>query len=228
MPPDQTEEGSNMLRTYSKRLAICILGLFLFGVGNFFGVKAGVAGTNAWNTLALGLAEALGGTFGTGNLIVSLVIITIDLLGKGKLGIGSILNALLIPIFSDLLLTVFSFVPSAPNPYVGALYALIGQTILSFATILYMKPALGCGPRDTLMILIGNRFPRAPIGAAKFTMELGALLVGLLMGAPFGLGTVLVMILQASIFQMACKVTRYEPRSVVHEDFIDTWRKITA
>ena len=52
--------------------------------------------------------------------------------------------------------------------------------------------------------------------------------VGVLLGAPFGLGTVLVMILQASIFQMACKVTRYEPRSVVHEDFIDTWRKITA
>ena len=51
-----------------------------------------------------------------------------------------------------------------------------------------------------------------------------ALLAGLLLGAPFGLGTVLVMVLQASIFQLACKITRYEPRSVTHENILDTCR----
>ena len=97
--------------------------------------------------------------------------------------------------------------------------------ILSFAMVLYMIPALGCGPRDTLMVIVGNKFPKAPIGAAKFVIDVFALGIGVLLGAPFGIGTVLVMVLQAGIFQFACRVCRFEPRSVNHEDIADTVRR---
>ena len=123
-------------------------------------------------------------------------------------------------------MVIFSFIPTTSNVLVGTIYTLLGQTILSFATILYMLPALGCGPRDTLMVIIGQKFPNAPIGTVKFCLEMAVLLVGFLLGAPFGIGTVLVILLQASIFQFACKVTRYEPRSVRHEDLIETCRQI--
>lgn len=211
---------------YFKRFFICILGLALYALGNFFGVKAGVAGTNAWNTLALGLSDTVGIGFATSTLWISLGIILIDLLGKGKLGFGTVLNALLIPLFYDLYVVIFPFIPTASNVLVGTIYTLLGQTILSFATILYMLPALGCGPRDTLMVIIGQKFPNAPIGTVKFCLEMAVLLVGFLLGAPFGIGTVLVILLQASIFQFACKVTRYEPRSVQHEGLIETCRQI--
>lgn len=89
-----------------------------------------------------------------------------------------------------------------------------------------MLPGLGCGPRDTLMVIIGKRFPGAPIGFIKFCMELVVMLIGVLLGAPFGLGTVLIMGLQASIFQLACRICRYEPRNAVHEDIYDTIRRI--
>ena len=52
------------------------------------------------------------------------------------------------------------------------------------------------------------------------------LIVGVLLGAPFGLGTVLVIVLQASIFQLACRVTNIEPRNIVHEDFAATFRRV--
>lgn len=215
-----------MLKEYAKRLTICILGLALFGLGNLFGVLAGSAGTNAWNTLALGISDQTGISFGTSVFAVSLVIILIDLFGKGKLGFGTILNVILISVFSDLFLNCFRFIPAAPNAWVGAFYTLLGQTILSFATIVYMSPGLGCGPRDTLMILIGQKFPKAPIGAVKFGIEIAALFAGFLLGAPVGVGTLLVMALQASIFQFACKVTHYEPRRVSHEDVVDTFKRI--
>ena len=48
------------------------------------------------------------------------------------------------------------------------------------------------------------------------------------MGAPLGLGTILVLVLQASIFQLACKVTRYEPRKVNHESVVDTCRRMLS
>lgn len=211
---------------YFKRFLVCNLGLALYALGNFFGVKAGVAGTNAWNTLALGLSDSVDIGFGTSTLLISLFIILIDLLGKGKLGFGTILNALLVPFFCDVYIAVFSFIPTTSNVLVGTIYTLLGQTILSFATILYMLPALGCGPRDTLMIIIGQKFPKAPIGTVKFCLEIIVLLIGFLMGAPFGIGTVLILLLQASIFQFACKITHYEPRAIKHEDVVDTWRRI--
>ena len=89
-----------------------------------------------------------------------------------------------------------------------------------------MKTFLRYVRPSTLMILIGQRFPKVPSGAVKLGMELGVLLVGALLGAPLGVGTVLILMLQASIFQMACRITHYEPRSVNHESFGDTLRKI--
>ena len=138
------------------------------------------------------------------------------------------MNALLISWFSDLLLGIFDFLPYAQNQFIGAALTIIGQTIISFSTILYMLPGLGCGPRDTLMVIIGKCFPKAPIGFIKFCMELVVLLIGVLLGAPFGLGTVLIMALQATIFQFASRICHYDPRNFVHEDIFDTIRRITG
>ena len=217
-----------MVKEYSKRFLFCMFSLALYGFGSFLGVKAGVAGTNAWSTLSLGISEMFGVSFGTGTFLISLLIIVVDLLGRGKLGFGTFMNVILIPVFSDLYIAAFSFIPNASNAISGALCTLAGQVVISFATILYMSPALGCGPRDTLMIIIGKKFPRAPIGTVKFCIEIAVLLVGFLMGAPFGIGTVLVLVLQASIFQLACKIARYEPRSVAHEDVLETCRRLAG
>jgi uncharacterized membrane protein YczE len=215
-----------MFKEYLKRFAICILSLALYGVGCVLGVKAGAAGTNAWGTLSLGIAGITGITYGTSTFLIGMAVILIDLLGRGKLGFGTLLNATLVPFFSDLYLTLLSSIPEASTAFAGAICTLAGQTVISFATILYMSPALGCGPRDTLMIIIGKRFPKAPIGTVKFCLEVIVLLVGFFLGAPLGIGTVLIMVLQASIFQFACKVTHYEPRSVKHENIIDTCRRM--
>lgn len=215
-----------MLKAYAKRIAFCILSLALYGFGCFLGVKAGGVGTNAWNTLALGLSETLDLSFGTGTFLISLLIIVIDLVGQGKLGFGTILNVILIPIFSDWFIALFDFLPDASNPVAGVICTLAGQVVIAFATVLYMSPALGCGPRDTLMIIIGRKIPSIPIGAVKFSIEIAVLLIGFLMGAPFGIGSVLVLVLQASIFQLVCRVVHYEPRNVEHEDVLDTCRRV--
>jgi uncharacterized membrane protein YczE len=217
-----------MRKEYIKRFLLCALGLACFSVGNVFGVHAGSAGTNAWNTLALGISGTTSLSFGTVTLLISVLVIVIDIIFKGRIGFGTLMNALLISWFSDLLLGIFDFLPYAQNQFIGAALTIIGQTIISFSTILYMWPGLGCGPRDTLMVIIGKRFPKAPIGFIKFCMELVVLLIGVLLGAPFGLGTVLIMALQATIFQFASRICHYDPRNFVHEDIFDTIRRITG
>ena len=217
-----------MRKEYIRRFLLCALGLACFSVGNVFGVHAGSAGTNAWNTLALGISGTTSLSFGTVTLLISVLVIVIDIIFKGRIGFGTLMNALLISWFSDLLLGIFNFLPYAQNQFIGAALTIIGQTIISFSTILYMWPGLGCGPRDTLMVIIGKRFPKAPIGFIKFCMELVVLLIGVLLGAPFGLGTVLIMALQATIFQFASRICHYDPRNFVHEDIFDTIRRITG
>ena len=218
----------NLLQEYLKRFIICNLGLIIFAFGNFLGVKAASAGTNAWNTLGIGLADTLNLSFGTATLLVSGIVVLIDIIGKGKIGFGTLLNATVIAYFSDIFLKICTFIPDAPNNFVGSLYTLAGQTFISFSMILYMKAELGCGPRDTLMVIIGQKMPKTPIGLVKFIVEIGVLVVGFILGAPVGIGTVLVMALQASIFQFACKVCSFEPRAINHEDFADTFRRFAG
>ncbi len=215
-------------KEYFKRFGICVMGLILYGLGNAFGVLAGSVGTNAWNTLSIGLSDRAGFSFGTASFIISLIVIVVDLIGKGKIGFGSVLNILIISIFSDIWIRVLGLFPAPGSMAAGLACTLVGQFILSFAMVIYMSPELGCGPRDTLMVILGKKLPKVPIGAVKFGIEMIVLVFGVLMGAPFGIGTVLVMALQASIFQLVCRICRFEPRNLNHEDILDTVRRISG
>lgn len=212
-----------MGRDYFRRIIICIAGLALYALGTVFGVFAGAAGTNGWNTLAIGLSNVTGMTFGTAVFAIGAVLLVIDFLGKGKLGLGTFMNVLLIPWMSDIFLKTMSFMPDSPNMGLGVIFTLTGQFIIAFASIVYMRPGLGAGPRDTLMVVTGKLVPKVPIGAVKFVIEIAALMAGVMMGAAFGIGTVLVISLQASLFQFACRVCRFEPRNVKNEDLADTF-----
>ena len=214
-----------LLKEYAGRFLVCALGLVLFGLGNFLGVKAGSAGTNAWSTLSLGLADMTGLSFGINNFIISLIIIVIDILGKGKMGFGTVMNAVLISLFSDVFINIFSFIPNATNPVVGTVLSMLGQTVIAFAIVFYTRPALGCGPRDTLMVLFAKAFPKAPIGVVKFGLEIIVLVIGVVMGAPFGVATVLTLALQSFIFQFVCRIMKYDIRTIEHEDMLDTIKR---
>ena len=218
--------NENSLQGYLKRTLLCVASFALFGIGNVFGILAGEAGTNAWNTLALGLVNKLGVRFGAATFAISAVIILIDIIGKGRLGIGTLLNMVRIPVFSDLFLILLAFIPSAESQAMGVVYTMIGQLISAFASVFYMRTALGAGPRDTLMVILGKKVPKVPIGAVKLSIELIALAAGVLLGAPFGLGTVLATVLQSALFQMACRICRFEPRAVVHADFVQLFRDL--
>lgn len=217
-----------MLREYAGRLIVCLAGLALYALGNVFGVLAGEAGTNGWNTMAIGLSDVTGISFGTAVFAIGAVLLVIDYFGKGKLGIGTFLNVFLISAMSDVFLNLLSFISEPSNMAVGVFYTLLGQMMIAFATVVYMRPGLGAGPRDTLMVIFSKAFPKIPVGIVKYILEMIALAAGLVMGAPFGLGTVLVIALQASFFQFACHVCRFVPRDVKNEDLADTWRRLRS
>ena len=76
------------------------------------------------------------------------------------------------------------------------------------------------------MVITGKLIPNLPVGLFKFVLEIMALAAGIIMGADFGIGTVMVIALQASFFQFACYICKFEPRDVRNEDLLDTWNRM--
>jgi uncharacterized membrane protein YczE len=100
----------------------------------------------------------------------------------------------------------------------------IGLLIMGYGQYFYMDAAQGCGPRDSLLIALGKRFPRTPIGVVQTFMVGIALLIGWLLGGPVGIGTIISVFGMGSALQLVCKIMHFEPRDVVHKNVLETNR----
>ncbi len=207
-----------MIRQYAVRFVTLICGLMFCALGSYFVVSAANIGIGAWETFHLGLSRTTGIAYGDCAVITSVAIIVIDFLLKGKIGFGTVLNGVLIGKFTGFIMAHMDFLPPAQSLPVGIVYILTGQFLLGCGGVIYMSRAMGCGPRDTLMVVIGQRFPNAPIGLVRFFMDLGVFVIGVLMGGPFGFGTLVAMGMNSTVMQTVYKITSFEPRKVRHED----------
>ena len=100
---------------------------------------------------------------------------------------------------------------------------LTGQFIVSLATYFYISAGFGCGPRDSLMVALGKKFPQMPIGAIRGTIEAVVLVIGWLMGAKVGIGTVIAVFGMGFVLQFTFKILKFEIRTVKHESIFDTF-----
>jgi uncharacterized membrane protein YczE len=165
-----------------------IVGLYLFGLGIAFQIRA-VLGLAPWDVFGQGLANITGLSFGLATVLASALILLLWIPLKQKPGLGTIFNALLIGPFIDLSLR---FVPSAADwGIVGQIgWYVLGMAIIALGTGVYIGARLGPGPRDGLMTGSVKKFGK-PVWIVRTVLEGGATLIGLALGGPVGLGTLL-------------------------------------
>ncbi|MFC0026127.1 YitT family protein [Neobacillus cucumis] len=158
-----------------------------------------------------------------GNIVVisGFVIIAIDFALKEKIGFGTILNAILIGKFVDLI-QFANIVPLMSNIWLGILMLLLGQVAICVGSYFYMSASLGCGPRDALMVALGKRMPKVPIGAIRGLIEGTVLIIGWLLGAKVGIGTVISVFGIGLILQFTFKLLRFDVKNIQHESVADT------
>jgi uncharacterized membrane protein YczE len=204
----------------AKKLLRILPAMFLYGLGIYFTIQADI-GLAPWEAFNSGCASATGISFGNFILLSGLVILGLDVLLKEKVGIGTVINIILVGKVVDLL-QFFQLMPKVRHFYTGIAVLLIGQFLICFATYLYISAGLGSGPRDSLMVALGKRLPKVPIGFIRGLLEGTVLLIGWSLGAKVGLGTVIAVLSIGLIMQATFKVLHFKVRDVRHESIADT------
>jgi len=167
-----------------------VFGLFLFALAVVLILESKL-GLSPWDVLNQGIAKHSPLSFGFANVAVAVVVLGIAWSLGGRPGVGTVMNALLVGSFIQLLTSLDSVQDLAHDglaariPLLAAGIALIGP-----ASAFYIGADLGAGPRDTLM-LVGARRTRFRVGVVRGALEVCALAAGIVLGGTFGVGTVL-------------------------------------
>lgn len=207
------------MKYYAKKTVRLFIGLFLCALGTVCAVQANI-GLAPWEAFHIGLSLHTGCTLGIISILAGLAILVIDVLLKEKIGFGTICNIVGIGTFIDLIQWL-KIIPAAENFAMGVLLMLLGQTIIAFGTFFYVGAGLCSGPRDSLLAALSKRAPRIPIGVIRSLIEGTALLIGFLLGAKIGLGTIIAVVGIGFILQLVFKITRFDIKSVTHEKLSD-------
>lgn len=201
-----------------------LFGLFMFALGSFLTIQANI-GLAPWEAFSMGLSRLTHSSYGNIVVLSGFVIIAIDFALREKIGFGTILNALLIGKFVDLIQWT-NAIPVMPNFGLGILMLLLGRVIQCVGSFLYIGASMGCGPRDALMVALGKRIPGLPIGAIRGVIEGTVLLIGWALGATVGIGTVISVFGIGFILQFTFKLLHFDVKSIRHDSIADTVRAL--
>lgn len=148
-------------------------------------------GLSPWDVLNQGVSRHTPLSFGMANVAVSVVVLFVGWALGGRPGIGTVANAVLIGSFIQGLTAIGALASLAHDPLPVRFALLVaGVWLIGPASALYIGADLGAGPRDNLM-LVGTRRTGVRVGVVRGVLELGALVVGIVLGGTFGVGTVL-------------------------------------
>jgi uncharacterized membrane protein YczE len=211
------------MKLFAIRIINLMLGLFLYALGIAITIRANI-GYAPWDAFHAGLSLKAGFSFGTASIIVGVFIgILVMALGE-KIGIGTVLNMVLIGVYIDIILFA-GILPLSQNFAIGIAMLLAGLFIIAVGTYFYIKSGFGAGPRDSLMVVL-NRKTKIPVGVCRIMVELTVTFAGWALGGMIGIGTVISGIAIGFFVQLVCAALKFEPASVQHETIRQTYKNL--
>ena len=198
------------------------LGLLIFAFGVHLTIFANI-GLAPWDCLGMGIAKHTPLNYGLSMTIMAVLILGIDLLLKERIGFGTVIDALLtgnfVQMYNDL-----NPLPLNTNLWLGILIMLAGFAFMALGMMIYMKGEQCCGPRDSLLVGLGKRVPRIPIGLVEILLWSAVLLAGWLLGGPVGIGTLISTFGAGLVMQLVYNTLHFEPRNIRHRDIVEIWK----
>ena len=201
-----------------------VWGLLVFAFGVHLTIFANI-GLAPWDCLGMGISYHTPLNYGLSMTAMAVIILFIDLSLHERIGYGTIIDALLtgnfVQMYNDL-----NPLPLNRNLWLGIVIMLVGFVFLALGMWIYMKAAHGCGPRDALLVGLGKRMPRLPIGVVEILLWAAVTLAGWLLGGPVGIGTLISTFGAGAVMQLVYTAVRFEPRAVRHRDVVEVTRAL--
>lgn len=198
------------------------LSLFVNGFGIYLTIRANI-GVSPWDVLNIGVSKTFGILYGTASITIAAVILGIDLLLREPVGLAMLIDAIVVGKSVDFF-NWLDAVPLAGSLPMSLGMLVLGLFILGYTQYFYMTAALGCGPRDTLLVALKRRTRRLPIGAVSIALLSAATLTGWLLGGPVGLGTLICAFLSGPIMQLAFRTVGFDATAVRHQSLPESLR----
>ena len=161
-------------------------GLILFGLGEGLLIVS-ASGASPWSVLAQGISLKSGFSVGLITFILSVSVLIFWIPLNQKLGIGTILNALIVAVMIDICIKFF---PSPDNYFFQILLGFVAVIIVGLGGGIYLIANLGAGPRDGVMVGLQKK-TNLPIAAVRATLEISVVCIGWYLGGTVGIGTLL-------------------------------------
>lgn len=211
------------MKPFYIRLLRLVFGLFLYALGIIVTMNAHI-GYAPWDVFHVGFAKTIEISIGTASIITGVMIGIITIWLGEKLGLGTILNMVLIGVFLDMLVGL-QVIPIASNFLYGIVMIIIGLFIIALASYFYIGSAFGAGPRDSLMVAL-TRKTGLPVGVCRGSIELLAVLVGWWLGGMIGIGTIISAFVIGFCVQTTFTLLKFDATKVKHETLDKTYKML--
>ncbi|MFZ2331092.1 MAG: hypothetical protein WAW45_05790 [Atribacterota bacterium] len=214
-----------MKQLYLLRITKLIWGLFLYSLGSVIIINAHI-GYAPWDVFHVGAAKTMGVSIGTVAIVTGIFIgFLIFFLGE-KIGLGTILNMVLIGGFIDIIFSI-NIIPLARTVLWSILMLMIALIMLALGTYFYISAGLGAGPRDSLMVAL-TRKTGLPIGVCRGMIEVTVVTIGWKLGGMVGIGTIITAFTIGFWIQIIFKLFQFDATKIEHETFSQTYKGIFA
>lgn len=196
-----------------RRLALLVLGCVVLGVGVAMLLTADL-GSDGFSTLVNGLSIATGMSFLVANTLISLSFLAVAALRKVFPGIGTVVQVVVVGWTVSFLIGVLD-TPDGVGWRIALLVAALPVVALGIA--LYLGANTGAGPAESAALAWD---PPVPFKWSYSLVQGGGAVVGWLLGATIGVGTIAVIVALGPAVDLTSRLLRLD----VHQGTAtDTW-----
>lgn len=203
-----------------------LIGLLIYSFGVYLTIYANI-GLAPWDCLGMGIAKHTPLNYGGSMVLISVCAIIIQLILHERIGFATLFDALMTGNIVQILCDISQY-PDNHSLWLGIVFMLFGFLFIVLGMYVYMKAEQGCGPKDGLLIAIGNKMPKMPIGLVEILLWAVVTLLGWLLGGSVGIGTVISIFGAGVVMHMFYSVIHFEPRALKHKSLTETLKFLSG
>ena len=199
-----------------------LLGLSIYSFGVYLTIYANI-GLAPWDCLGMGIAKHTPLNYGSSMVLIGVCAIVIQLILRERIGFATLFDTLITGRLTQFFIDISPY-PENQSLWLGIVFMLFGFLFIAFGMYVYMSAECGCGPKDGLLIVIGKRMPKIPIGVVEILLWAAITFGGWFLGGTVGIGTIISVFVGGVVMHLFFDVIGFEPRKLKHKSLSETFR----